>query len=125
MNHSAETPTSGSTEPSGGPAFPRATVSAGQNRHDAAAPPTGFAEPGAPFDPQADPDAAAPHSEAEIAAAAEVFVGMRLVQIERAVIEATIRAYDGSLPRAARVLGLSASTLYRKRARWADQSGAD
>jgi DNA-binding NtrC family response regulator len=35
-------------------------------------------------------------------------------------IEANIRSCDGSLPKAARVLGVSPSTLYRKRAGWID-----
>ncbi|MHA1530217.1 MAG: helix-turn-helix domain-containing protein [Alphaproteobacteria bacterium] len=56
----------------------------------------------------------------EHAAAADAFVGMSLAEVERVVIEATIRACGGSLPRAARVLGVSPSTLYRKRAGWAD-----
>jgi len=93
-----------------------------ERRPDAdGAPPTGFSEPAAPFDRPGTPGAARSRSEAEIAAAAAVFVGMCLSEIERAVIEATIRAHDGSLPRAAQVLGLSPSTLYRKRARWTDR----
>lgn len=45
-------------------------------------------------------------------------VGKRLADIERAVIEATIAASDGSIPRAARVLDVSPSTIYRKRESW-------
>ena len=45
-------------------------------------------------------------------------VGKTLAEIERLVIEATIRAEGGSLPRASRVLGVSPSTLYRKREAW-------
>lgn len=45
-------------------------------------------------------------------------VGRPLAEIERRVIEATIRAEGGSLPRAARVLDVSPSTLYRKREAW-------
>lgn len=45
-------------------------------------------------------------------------VGKTLAEIERAVIEATILAEDGSVPRAARVLDVSPSTLYRKRDAW-------
>ncbi len=45
-------------------------------------------------------------------------IGRPLAEIEREVIEATIRAEGGSLPRAARVLEVSPSTLYRKRAAW-------
>ncbi len=48
----------------------------------------------------------------------EALVGKTLAEIERAVIEATIRAEGGSVPRAARVLDVSPSTLYRKREAW-------
>jgi transcriptional regulator with GAF, ATPase, and Fis domain len=58
----------------------------------------------------------------KLATAADAFVGMPLAEVERLVIEATIRACGGSLPKAARVLGVSPSTLYRKRAGWTDQS---
>ncbi|MCB1357477.1 MAG: sigma-54-dependent Fis family transcriptional regulator [Maritimibacter sp.] len=47
------------------------------------------------------------------------FVGKTLAEIERMVIEATILAEDGSVPRAAKVLDVSPSTLYRKRDAWA------
>jgi len=45
-------------------------------------------------------------------------VGLPLAEIERRVIEATIEAEGGSVPRAARVLDVSPSTLYRKREAW-------
>ncbi|WP_408589804.1 sigma-54-dependent transcriptional regulator [Novosphingobium sp.] len=45
--------------------------------------------------------------------------GMTLDEIERLVIARAIADADGSLPAAARMLGVSASTLYRKRERWA------
>lgn len=45
-------------------------------------------------------------------------VGLSLAEIERRVIEATIAAEGGSVPRAARVLDVSPSTLYRKREAW-------
>lgn len=45
-------------------------------------------------------------------------VGEPLEVIEREYIEATIAACDGSLPRAARLLSVSPSTLYRKREAW-------
>ncbi|WP_350335326.1 sigma-54-dependent transcriptional regulator [Coralliovum pocilloporae] len=41
-----------------------------------------------------------------------------LAEIEREVIEAVISRCDGSLPKAAHILGLSPSTLYRKREQW-------
>jgi len=76
----------------------------------------GFAEPARA------PGPAAPGAGAgdELATAADAFVGRPLAEVERLVIEATIRACGGSLPKAARVLGVSPSTLYRKRAGWTD-----
>ncbi len=44
--------------------------------------------------------------------------GRTLAQIERDVIESVIRDHDGSIPRAARVLDVSPSTIYRKREAW-------
>lgn len=49
-------------------------------------------------------------------------VGRTLAEIEQAAIEATIRAEDGSVPRAARVLDVAPSTLYRKRESWSKQA---
>ncbi len=46
------------------------------------------------------------------------FVGQTLAQIERAFVEATIAECNGSVPEAARMLGVSPSTLYRKREGW-------
>ncbi|MEX0970185.1 MAG: sigma-54 dependent transcriptional regulator [Paracoccaceae bacterium] len=65
--------------------------------------------PGAPEQPAARSDAA-PNISA--------FVGHTLAEMERAFIEATIEASGGSLPQAARILGVSPSTLYRKREGW-------
>ena len=48
-------------------------------------------------------------------------VGLTLAEMERRFIEATIEACDGSLPRAARMLGVSPSTLYRKRESWGEE----
>jgi len=45
--------------------------------------------------------------------------GLSLAAIERIAIEAAIERCHGSIPEAARVLGVSPSTLYRKRASWA------
>lgn len=42
-------------------------------------------------------------------------VGLPLADVETALIEATIARCDGSIPRAAHMLGLSPSTIYRKR----------
>jgi DNA-binding NtrC family response regulator len=78
----------------------------------------GFAEPARAPGPAA-PGAGAGDQD-ELATAADAFVGRPLAEVERLVIEATIRARGGSLPKAARVLGVSPSTLYRKRAGWTD-----
>ncbi len=45
-------------------------------------------------------------------------IGRPLAEIERAVIEATIASEGGSIPRAAKVLDVSPSTIYRKREGW-------
>lgn len=45
-------------------------------------------------------------------------VGTPLAEIEREFIEATIDQCDGSIPRAARILDVSPSTLYRKLETW-------
>ncbi|HDR29067.1 sigma-54-dependent transcriptional regulator [Rhodovulum sp.] len=45
-------------------------------------------------------------------------IGRTLAEIEQIVIEETIAREGGSLPRAARVLDVSPSTLYRKREAW-------
>lgn len=45
-------------------------------------------------------------------------IGRTLAEIEQIVIEATITRHGGSIPKAARVLDVSPSTLYRKREGW-------
>ena len=45
-------------------------------------------------------------------------VGEKLDAVERALIEATILSCGGSIPKAARVLGVSPSTIYRRREGW-------
>jgi DNA-binding NtrC family response regulator len=51
--------------------------------------------------------------------ALDSLLGRPLAEIERQVIEATIAMHAGSVPRAARVLDVSPSTLYRKLDQWA------
>ncbi len=63
--------------------------------------------------PAPQPDAAAGPQ-----AALGGLVGRPLAEIERLVIEGTIAHYGGSIPKAARVLDVSPSTLYRKREAW-------
>ncbi|WP_103332603.1 sigma-54-dependent transcriptional regulator [Pseudotabrizicola formosa] len=48
-------------------------------------------------------------------------IGRSMAEIERLVIRETIARSDGSVPRAARVLDLSPSTLYRKLEGWGDR----
>ena len=48
--------------------------------------------------------------------------GLTLDELERIAIEAAIDNAGGSVPAAAKALGVSPSTLYRKRERWIDQS---
>ena len=47
------------------------------------------------------------------------------LDIEREILEAVIAMHDGSLPKAAKSLDLSPSTLYRKRDAWQDQDILD
>ena len=65
--------------------------------------------------------APAPGETGPQAAAIQALRGLTLAEIERAVIEAAIAAEDGSLPRAAKALGLAPSTLYRKRQGWTER----
>lgn len=48
----------------------------------------------------------------------DMLLGRSLAEVERMVIEATLARFDGSVPKAARVLELSPSTLYRKIEAW-------
>lgn len=48
----------------------------------------------------------------------DALLGRPLAEVERMVIEATLARFDGSVPKAARVLELSPSTLYRKIEAW-------
>ena len=50
--------------------------------------------------------------------AVNLLVGTPLVEVERALIEATIEHCGGSIPRAAKMLALSPSTIYRKIESW-------
>lgn len=52
------------------------------------------------------------------AEALDAFAGLTMDQIEQLLVERVIERNGGSLPRAARELALSPSTLYRKRERW-------
>ena len=50
--------------------------------------------------------------------AAPALDGRLLWQIERDVIETAIERFAGSIPKAAQALGISPSTIYRKRESW-------
>lgn len=54
----------------------------------------------------------------DLAVSIAPFVGKTLAEIERLVIEATIAQHGGSVSRAARVLDVAPSTLYRKIEAW-------
>ena len=49
----------------------------------------------------------------------DALIGKTMAEIEKAVIEATLDRHGGSVPKAARVLDISPSTLYRKIEGWA------
>jgi DNA-binding NtrC family response regulator len=49
----------------------------------------------------------------------DALLGLPLAEVERRIIQATIDMHAGSIPRAARVLDVSPSTLYRKLEQWA------
>ncbi len=51
----------------------------------------------------------------------ESLLGLPLAEVERRIIEATLDRYKGSVPKTARVLELSPSTLYRKIEGWTKQ----
>lgn len=63
--------------------------------------------------------AAPPLEDAPLGARIDPLVGATMAEVEREFIEATIAAHGGSVPKAARVLDLSPSTIYRKRDGWA------
>lgn len=56
--------------------------------------------------------------QADLLAVMNAVKGLTLDELERIAIEAAIDTAGGSLPAAAKALGVSASTLYRKRERW-------
>ncbi len=64
----------------------------------------------APVQPAADSSTAEP--------TLDDLIGRPLAEIERLVIEATLARFDGSVPKASRVLDLAPSTLYRKIEGW-------
>ncbi len=68
------------------------------------------------------PVGSAPYQNApDTSQALDFLAGLTLDEIERISIEHAIEISGGSLPAAARLLGVSPSTLYRKRERWITQ----
>ena len=67
--------------------------------------------------PHADADKSAPYP-ANPENGSDHLIGRPLAEIEQIIIEETIRANGGSVPKAARMLEVSPSTLYRKRESW-------
>jgi len=61
---------------------------------------------------------AVPDAAGDLEDAMDALVGLPLAEMERQFIERTITLCDGSIPKAARMLEVSASTLYRKREQW-------
>lgn len=59
-----------------------------------------------------------PVKETSPGTAIDDLLGLSLAEIEQRVIEATIARHNGSVPKAARVLDVSPSTLYRKLEGW-------
>ena len=71
--------------------------------------------------PADSPARAIPHTRQRPEAAAgapAVALGRELWEIEKDAIEGTIALCGGSIPKAARLLGISTSTIYRKRQAW-------
>jgi two-component system, repressor protein LuxO len=69
------------------------------------------------------PDLPTPTAPARETATLDTLVGMTLAEAERRLIEATLAQYGGSIPKAARVLDVSPSTLYRKIEAWNAKAG--
>jgi two-component system repressor protein LuxO len=70
-------------------------------------------------DAQGSPKPGVPAAASEQSIGLDALLGLSMAEIEQRVIEATIAMHGGSVPRAARVLEVSPSTLYRKLESWA------
>lgn len=68
-------------------------------------------------DDEVGPTLIAAHSEPSLPTLGDL-MGRPLAEVERMIIEATLSMHGGSVPRAARVLDVSPSTLYRKIEAW-------
>ncbi len=67
----------------------------------------------------------APLARTEDLAHVALETGYSMAEIERILIEAAIKRYNGSVPRASRHLDLSPSTVYRKRENWLKSDSGD
>ena len=76
------------------------------------------------IDREADRDAAGGPPAARMAAAGPNQMIRPLSEVEREVIERAIAICGGNIPKAAQHLGISASTIYRKKAAWEDREDA-
>lgn len=74
-----------------------------------------------PADPQSAGPAVSPIPTAADPVSLSALLGKSLAEIERLVIEATIAHEEGSITRAARVLEIAPSTIYRKMESWGSE----
>lgn len=68
--------------------------------------------------PPEEPVRIIPHAEPRAKSGLDALIGKTLAEVEQMVIEETIARHGGSVPKAARVLDVSPSTLYRKLESW-------
>lgn len=73
--------------------------------------------------PQSTPESVTSSETFGLAGAQITIEGLKLWQIEKLAIESTIAACGGSIPKAATALGISPSTIYRKKESWEAQGG--
>ncbi|HEY0212475.1 MAG TPA: response regulator [Paenirhodobacter sp.] len=80
------------------------------------------AHPGKPISIDTLPADLRPHLEPPPATGPDIaaFAGMTLAEVERLLIEDSLRRYAGHVPDAARELGMAPSTIYRKISLWKD-----
>lgn len=96
-----------------GPDLPLSSLQTGRSAVHMAAVPRTFAATAAPV--HAEAQATPPQ---DLPGLIQAIKGLTLEEIERLAINATIDTVGGSLSSAAKALGVSPSTLYRKRERW-------
>ncbi len=82
---------------------------------------TGAIVPSTTLPPEILPEVTEPAIPPSLAGRVSALIGEELAEVERALIEATIDSCGGSIPKAARILNVSPSTIYRKKEGWADR----